>query len=119
MQVCARTSPSSGGNSTTPSSPQSGLRWRACRVAEFAPVYRHELRQLGICHAVRMEWHSGNIGSAAAGLWTVIVATTALIRGPAALRDWGARQRAQRRRHARKPRCGSGIPRRHGLATSS
>jgi hypothetical protein len=42
-----------------------------------------------------MEWHWGNIGSAIAGLSTLAIAVAALIRGPAALRDWRARQRAQ------------------------
>jgi len=42
-----------------------------------------------------MEWHWGNIGSALAGLSTVIIAVAALIRSPAALRDWRDRQRAQ------------------------
>jgi hypothetical protein len=41
-----------------------------------------------------MEWHWGNIGSTLAGLSTVIIAVAALIRAPAALRDWRARQRA-------------------------
>ncbi len=39
--------------------------------------------------------HWGNIGSALAGLSTVVIAVAALIRGPGALRDWRARQRAQ------------------------
>ena len=39
--------------------------------------------------------HWGNIGSTLAGLSTVVIAIAALIRGPAALRDWQARQRAQ------------------------
>ncbi len=38
--------------------------------------------------------HWGNIGSFLAGLSTVAIAIAALIRGPAALRDWQARQRA-------------------------
>jgi hypothetical protein len=42
-----------------------------------------------------MQWHWGNIGSALAGLSTLVIAAAALIRGPAALRDWSARQRAQ------------------------
>jgi hypothetical protein len=42
-----------------------------------------------------MQWHWGNIGSALAGLSTVIIAVAALIRSPSALRDWRARQRAQ------------------------
>lgn len=41
-----------------------------------------------------MEWHWGNIGSALAGLSTVIIAVAALIRSPGALRDWRDRQRA-------------------------
>jgi hypothetical protein len=41
-----------------------------------------------------MEWHWGNIGSALAGLSTVIIAVAALIRSPAVLRDWRDRQRA-------------------------
>jgi hypothetical protein len=39
--------------------------------------------------------HWGNIGSFLAGLSTVVIALAALIRGPAALRDWRAWQRAQ------------------------
>jgi hypothetical protein len=39
--------------------------------------------------------HWGNIGSFLAGLSTVAIAVAALIRSPAALRDWQARQRAQ------------------------
>jgi hypothetical protein len=46
-------------------------------------------------HAGRMGWHWGNIGSFLAGLSTVAIAVAALIRGPAALRDWRARQRAE------------------------
>ena len=42
-----------------------------------------------------MEWHWGNIGSFLAGLSTVVIAAAALIRGPAALRDWQALKRAQ------------------------
>lgn len=38
--------------------------------------------------------HWGNIGSFLAGLSTVAIAIAALLRGPAALRDWQARQRA-------------------------
>jgi hypothetical protein len=38
--------------------------------------------------------HWGNIGSFLAGLSTVVIAVAAFIRGPAALRDWQARQRA-------------------------
>lgn len=41
-----------------------------------------------------MEWHWGNIGSALAGLSTVIIAVAALIRSPGVLRDWRDRQRA-------------------------
>lgn len=41
-----------------------------------------------------MEWHWGNIGSALAGLSTVIIALAALIRSPGVLRDWRDRQRA-------------------------
>jgi hypothetical protein len=37
----------------------------------------------------------GNIGSFLAGLSTVAIAVAALVRGPAALRDWRARERAQ------------------------
>jgi hypothetical protein len=39
--------------------------------------------------------HWGNIGSALAGLSTLIIAIGAFIRSPAALRDWRARQRAE------------------------
>ena len=39
--------------------------------------------------------HWGNIGSMLAGLSTVIIAVAALIRGPAALRDWRTRQGAE------------------------
>jgi hypothetical protein len=39
--------------------------------------------------------HWGNIGSFLAGLSTVVIAVAALVRSPAALRDWQARQRAQ------------------------
>jgi hypothetical protein len=46
-----------------------------------------------------MQWHWGNIGSALAGISAAIsaaiIAVVTLIRGPAALRDWQARQRAQ------------------------
>jgi hypothetical protein len=42
-----------------------------------------------------MQLHWGNIGSFLAGLSTVAIAAAALIRGPAAVRDWRARQRAQ------------------------
>jgi hypothetical protein len=42
-----------------------------------------------------MGWHWGNIGSFLAGLSTVVIAVAALVRGPAAVRDWRARQRAQ------------------------
>ena len=42
-----------------------------------------------------MEWHWGNIVSFLAGLSTVAIAVAALIRSPAALRDWQARQRAE------------------------
>jgi hypothetical protein len=51
------------------------------------------------CHPGQMQWHWGNIGSALAGITTAISAAiitiTALIRGPAALRDWRARQQAE------------------------
>jgi len=40
-------------------------------------------------------WHWGNIGSALAGLSTLVIAAAALIRGPSALRDWRARQAEQ------------------------
>lgn len=39
--------------------------------------------------------HWGNIGSMLAGLSTIVIAGAALIRGPAALRDWRARQLAE------------------------
>jgi hypothetical protein len=39
--------------------------------------------------------HWGNIGSAVAGAPALIIAIAALIRSPAALRDWRERQRAQ------------------------
>ena len=46
-----------------------------------------------------MQWHWGNIGSflggAAAAVSALIVAAVTLIRGPAALTAWQARQRAQ------------------------
>ncbi len=46
-----------------------------------------------------MQWHWGNIGSflggAAAAVSALIVAAVTLIRGPAALADWRARQQAQ------------------------
>lgn len=46
-----------------------------------------------------MQWHWGNIGSALAGISAAIsaaiIAVVTLIRGPAALRDWQARQQAQ------------------------
>ena len=46
-----------------------------------------------------MQWHWGNIGSALAGLSAAIsaaiIAIVTLIRGPAALADWRARQQAQ------------------------
>jgi hypothetical protein len=42
-----------------------------------------------------MQWHWGNIGSAIAGVSALAIAVGALIRSPAALRDWRARQRAQ------------------------
>jgi surfactin synthase thioesterase subunit len=42
-----------------------------------------------------MQWHWGNIGSALAGLSTVIIAIAALVRSPGAVRDFRERQRAQ------------------------
>jgi hypothetical protein len=42
-----------------------------------------------------MQWHWGNIGSAVAGASALIIAVAALIRSPAALRAWIARQRAE------------------------
>lgn len=42
-----------------------------------------------------MQWHWGNIGSAIAGAAALAIAVAALIRSPAALRDWQARQRNQ------------------------
>jgi hypothetical protein len=46
-----------------------------------------------------MQWHWGNIGSARTGITTAIsaaiIAIVTLIRGPAALRDWRARQQAE------------------------
>jgi len=42
-----------------------------------------------------MQWHWGNIGSFLAGLSTVVIAFAAIRSGPAAIRDWRARQRAQ------------------------
>jgi hypothetical protein len=39
-----------------------------------------------------MQWHWGNIGSFLAGLSTVIIAVAAVIRGPAVIRAWLARQ---------------------------
>jgi len=42
-----------------------------------------------------MQWHWGNIGSALAGLSTLVVAAAILIRGPAALKVWMERQRAE------------------------
>ena len=51
------------------------------------------------CHPDRMQWHWGNIGSALAGISAAIsaaiIAIVTLIRGPAALRDWRARQQAE------------------------
>lgn len=42
-----------------------------------------------------MQWHWGNIGSALAGLSTLVVAVAALIRGPAVVRAWTDRLHAQ------------------------
>jgi hypothetical protein len=42
-----------------------------------------------------MEWHWGNIGSMLQGLPVVVIAIAALVRSPAALRDWRARQAAE------------------------
>ena len=42
-----------------------------------------------------MQWHWGNIGSAVAGLSTLMIAAAALIRGPAALRAWLERLHAE------------------------
>jgi hypothetical protein len=42
-----------------------------------------------------MQWHWGNIGSFIAGLSALAIAIGALIRSPAALRDWRERQQAQ------------------------
>jgi hypothetical protein len=42
-----------------------------------------------------MQWHWGNIGSALAGLSTLVIAVAALIRGPAVVRAWTDRLRAQ------------------------
>jgi hypothetical protein len=42
-----------------------------------------------------MQWHWGNMGSFLAGLSTVIITIAALKQGPAALRDWRARLRAE------------------------
>jgi hypothetical protein len=44
---------------------------------------------------VGMEWHWGNIGSMLQGLSVVVIAIAALVRSPAALRDWRARQAAE------------------------
>ena len=52
-------------------------------------------RAVPLWHPVRMEWHWGNIGSFLAGLSTVLIAVAALRSGPAAIRDWRARQRAE------------------------
>jgi hypothetical protein len=41
-----------------------------------------------LCHADRMQWHWGNIGSMLAGLSTILIAVAALIRGPAVVRSW-------------------------------
>jgi hypothetical protein len=41
-----------------------------------------------------MQWHWGNIGSMLAGLSTIVIAVGALIRGPAVVRAWLARQAA-------------------------
>jgi len=42
-----------------------------------------------------MQWHWGNIGSFLAGLSTVVIAIAALKQGPAAVRAWIDRTRAQ------------------------
>lgn len=42
-----------------------------------------------------MQWHWGNIGSMLQGLSVVVIAVAALVRSPAALRDWRARQTAE------------------------
>jgi hypothetical protein len=52
-------------------------------------------RAIPLWHPVQMEWHWGNIGSFLAGLSTVAIAVAALRQGPAAVRAWIDRQRAQ------------------------
>jgi hypothetical protein len=42
-----------------------------------------------------MEWHWGNIGSMLQGLSVVVIALAAVVRSPAVLRDWRARQAAE------------------------
>jgi hypothetical protein len=62
-----------------------------------------------------MEWHWGNIGSAIAGASALAIAIGALIRSPAALRDWRERQRAQAEA-AREQAETARLERRRGLS---
>jgi hypothetical protein len=48
-----------------------------------------------VCHADLAQWHWGNIGSFIAGTSALLIAAAAIIRSPAALREWMARQKAQ------------------------
>jgi hypothetical protein len=59
--------------------------------------------------------HWGNIGSAIAGLSALAIAIGALIRSPAALRDWRARQRAEAEA-AREQTETARLERRRGLS---
>ena len=73
------------------------LDFKVLNIAWFCQRFRRASGRVPprLWHSDRMQWHWGNIGSALAGLSTLIIAIGALIRSPAVLRDWRARQRAE------------------------
>jgi hypothetical protein len=62
-----------------------------------------------------MQWHWGNIGSALAGLSTVIIALAAVKQGPTAVRAWIDSKRAQAGQ-AREEAETTRLERRRGLS---